>query len=94
MKWVDKMENWDIPEAELMDTNLIIPTLRENVYTKQCSKCGDTFYAVGKEPVALCENCLNEKTCNRCAQPISLEEYESNIDGYCEECWEEEYNEY
>lgn len=37
----------------------------------------------------------NEMFCNRCGQPITIEEYESNINGFCEECqqYEEEQNE-
>ena len=32
----------------------------------------------------------NEAFCNRCGQLISLDEYESNINGFCEDCQEEQ----
>lgn len=86
------LDNWDIPEAELMDTNLIIPTpIGENEYAKQCVICGKIYWSKGKAPCGACPDCYNDRTCNRCGQPISGDEYESNIDGYCEECQDEEY---
>ena len=50
--------NNDIPQAELLDTNLIIPTpIEENEYCKQCIKCRKTYFSKGKYPSGLCPNC-------------------------------------
>lgn len=64
--------------------------------TKQCLYCGK-YYIDRKQEVGLfgvCPDCKIEPTlgctCNKCGTEISLQEYDSNINGYCESCQEEE----
>lgn len=67
--------------------------MEENFYNKQCIKCGKTYMSKGKAPVGMCPSCLasEEYFCNKCGQPIDYWEYNSNVEGYCEECFDEEY---
>ncbi len=69
-------------------------SIEDNTYNAKCIKCGKTYKSRGKAPVGECPECLSkeERFCNRCGQPIDYWEYESNVEGYCEECWEEECN--
>lgn len=66
--------------------------MKENIYDKICIKCGKTYTSKGKAPVGECLECLakEEYFCNRCGQPIDYWEYNNNVEGYCEDCYEEE----
>lgn len=66
--------------------------MEENIYNKTCIKCGKTYYSKGKAPVGECPDCLSKEEyfCNRCGQPIDYWEYNDNVEGYCEDCMEEE----
>lgn len=63
------------------------------LYSKVCIECGNTYESPSKVPCGICPDCESkqERFCNLCGQQISLDEYESNVDGYCEDCYEEEY---
>ena len=42
-----------------------------------------------------CQRCAHDNSdkryfCNRCGQPIDYWEYNNSIEGYCEDCLEEE----
>ena len=66
--------------------------MEENLYNKQCIVCGKIYVSKGKAPVGECNECLakEEYFCNKCGQPIDYWEYNSNVEGYCEECYEDE----
>lgn len=66
--------------------------MEENIYDKKCVECGKTYTSKGKAPVGVCPECLSEHVyfCNKCGQQIDYWEYNSNVDGYCEDCYEEE----
>lgn len=59
-------------------------------YNKVCIECGNTYASPSKAPCGICPECeiKQEYFCNRCGQPIDMYEYESNIEGYCEDCYE------
>lgn len=69
--------------------------MEENMYDKVCINCGKTYTSRGKAPVGMCPDCLKEEEyfCNKCGQQIDYWEYNSNVEGYCEDCFEEEQEE-
>ena len=69
--------------------------LEEDVYAKVCVVCGKTYYSKGKAPCGMCSECESKEEyfCNRCGQQIDYWEYNSNVEGYCEDCYEEELEE-
>ena len=66
--------------------------MEENLYDKQCIICGRIYTSKGKAPVGECPECLSKEEyfCNRCGQPIDYQEYNNSVEGYCEDCLEEE----
>lgn len=66
------------------------------MYKSKCIFCGEEFINAINTPVSICEDCKQSREyfCNKCGQTISYDEYMSNFEGYCEDCWEEEYDGY
>lgn len=64
-------------------------------FDKQCLYCAEYFKdpSITHSLFGVCPRCKEEPilgcTCNHCGQPISLQEYDSNVEGYCEYCQDE-----
>lgn len=68
---------------------------KDRYFTVCCIKCGQYYISHRNTPVGMCQNCINEEEyfCNKCGQLIDYWEYNENVEGYCEDCFEEELEE-
>jgi len=50
-------DEFDIPEAELIDTNYIVPNYREPLHCVECEKCGAIYLSHDIGSFGKCYNC-------------------------------------